>query len=322
MFKQIKDKIVEANTIYIVGHEGPDGDAIGASFSLCLALLQLGKKAKVVMPKWADCFQFLPYIDTAVPKILEEEYDLLIAVDSSEKARLAILEEDYNKAKNVVMIDHHKEGKVPYADIRYIDSTMPAVSQIIYELLTFMQIEITKEIAMYLYMGIMTDTGSFNYSSTKSSTLQVASKLVETGIDFSFICQKLNHTMKEAKLKLLGKVISEMETYFDGKMRYSYVDYATISSLGLDEEDAEGMTNYLLMPEETEVSIYVREKSDGSNKVSLRSRGKVDVSKIALSFNGGGHARAAGYTMEDKLQIGKNKVIDVVGVMLGDDSAN
>ena len=322
MFSKIKELIDDSNNIYIVGHVGPDGDAIGSSFALCLALKNMGKNAKVIMPKYSDHYSFLPGIEEAVENVSEEEYDLLIAVDSSKKDRLAITEEDYNKAKKVALIDHHVSNGDGFGDANFIDSSMPATCQIMYDFIKFMNFEITQEIATYLYTGLVTDSGTFSYSSTKPSTLKIASSLIETGIDFSDICRKLNHTMKEAKLKLIGIAINNMEVYYDGKVRYTYIDYNTISNLGLNDEDSEGMTNYLLMPEGTEVAIYVREKSDGSNKVSLRSRENIDVSKIAISFNGGGHARAAGYTMEDELDIGKNKVIDVVGVMLGDDSTD
>lgn len=323
MFSKIKELIDVSNNIYVIGHKGPDGDAIGSSFALCIALNNLGKNAKVIMPEFSDRFGFLPNIESAVAKIDEDSYDLLIAVDSSDRTRLPISDEDYSKAKKVVMIDHHEIGKNPYGDERYIDSTMPAACQIIYDLLTFMDVDITKEIATYLYTGLMTDTGSFNYSSVKPSTLHIAANLVSTGIDFSYICKKLNHTMKEGKLKLIAVAINNMEVYYDGRLRYSYIDYDTIANLGLNDEDSEGMTNYLLTPENTEIAIYVRQRSDGTNKVSMRSRENIDVSKIAIAFNGGGHARAAGYSMKDDLEVEKNKVIDVVGVMLSEyDSSN
>jgi len=322
VFSKIKELIDKSNNIYIVGHIGPDGDAIGSSFALCLALRNIGKNANVIMPSYSDSFKFLPGIERALPNVTEEVYDLLIGVDSSNKERLAISEEDYSKAKKVAVIDHHVVTDKVYGDARYVDPSMPATCQIVYDFLMFMQIPITKEIATYLYTGLVTDSGTFSYSSTKPSTLNIASNLMETGIDFSGICRKLNHTIKEAKLKLIGIAINNMEVYYNGKLRYTYIDYETISSLGLNDEDSEGMTNYLLMPEGTEVAIYVREKSDGSKKVSLRSRENIDVSKIAISFNGGGHARAAGYTMEDDINKGKDKVIDVVGVMLGGNSTN
>ena len=107
-----------------------------------------------------------------------------------------------------------------------------------------------------------------------------------------------------------------MEVMFSGKFRYSYVDYETIQNLGLDDEDAEGMTNYLRKVEDTEIAAYVRGRKDGTAKVSLRSGGNVDVSKIAIKFGGGGHKRAAGYTMIEDIEIEKQKLIDVVEVML------
>ena len=131
MFSKIKEIIDVSNDIYIIGHKGPDGDAIGSSFSLCIALNNLGKNAKVIMPAFSDSFKFLPGIESSVSKVDEDSYDLLIAVDSSDRSRLPISDEDFNKAKKVVMIDHHEIGKNPYGDERYIDSTMPAACEII-----------------------------------------------------------------------------------------------------------------------------------------------------------------------------------------------
>lgn len=321
MFEDAVKLVNNAKTIYVVGHENPDGDAIGASYAICLALRKMGKEANVIMPICSDTFKFLPNIEIAVNNVDKNKYDLLIAVDSSSKTRLAISEEDFNKADNVLMIDHHIMDKV-YGNICVIEPEKPATCEIMYNFITKLGVEIDKDIATYLYLGILTDTGSFNYSSTLPSTLIIASKLIETGIDFSYICQKVNHTMKEGKLKLVAKTIDNMEVYYNGKFRYAFVDYNTINSLGLDDEESEGMTNYLKTVENTEISAYVRQRSDKTYKVSLRSNGKVDVSKIAILFGGGGHKRAAGYTMNDELNVGKDKLIDIVGVMLSADTTD
>lgn len=315
MFSEAQELIKKSKTIYVVGHENPDGDAIGASFAIYFALKKIGKDVHVIMPKYSPTFNFLKDIDKAVENVEKSEYDLLIGVDSSSKMRLAMSDEDFDKAKKVLMIDHHVIDKT-YGDVCCIEPLKPATCEIMYNFITSMNIEMDKDIASYLYLGIVTDTGSFNYSSTLPSTLNIAAKLIETGIDFSYICQKVNHTMKEGKLRLVAKTIDNMETYFEGKLRYSYVDYETIEKLGLNDEESEGMTNYLKTVENTEVSAYVRQRSDKTYKVSLRSNGMVDVSKIAISFGGGGHQRAAGYTMLDELDVGKKKLIDVVGVML------
>lgn len=316
MFKSVKETIKNSKNIYLVAHINPDGDAIGSSFALSLGLRKLGKTANVIMPKCSDTFSFLPHIEEAKEKVKESEYDLLICLDSSTKERLAISDEDFKKAKKVLMLDHHVNDDEKYADVAYIRSDLPATCEIVFDLLNYLEVEIDKDIATYIYSGILTDTGSFNYSSTKPSTLVAVSKLIQTGIDFSYICRKLNDEIKEAKLKLIAKTIDNMEVYFGGKLRYSYVDYDFISSLGLDEEDAEGMTNYLRMVEGTEVAVYVREKSDGSNKVSMRSTGNVDVSTVAIELGGGGHKRASGYTMDGEYEKAKEILIHKIEEMI------
>lgn len=315
MFDEAKILIEESQKIYVVGHINPDGDAIGSAFATCLALKQLGKDVNVVMTSYSDTFRFLPDLSTSISKIEEATYDLLICVDSSDNRRLDITPEDYQKAKKILVLDHHKKSIV-YGDVNCIDEESPAACQIVYDLLCALNITINKEIASYLYLGLLTDTGSFNYSSTQPKTLRIVANLMETGIDFTDICKRVNDTIKEAKLKLIAKAVEKMEVFFDGKVRYSYVSYPEIQELGLSEEDAEGMTNYLRMVEGTQVAIYVRGRSNGENKVSLRSGGQVDVSKVALAFNGGGHARASGYTMEDSLEEGKQKLIQVLGGLI------
>lgn len=316
MFEDAKKLVEQSNNIYVVGHINPDGDSIGAAFGMCLALESIGKNAKVVISKRSSVYDFLPHIDEySVDSIKEDQYDLLICVDSSDKERLSISKEDFDKAKNILVLDHHI-AKIPYGDVNCIFSDLPAASQIVFDLINYLNIKIDKDIATYLYMGIMTDTGSFNYSSTKPSTFEAASVLIATGIDFADICKRVNDTKDEGVLYLIRATIENMEVYYDGQVRLSFVPYDIIKLIGLDEEDAEGMTNYLRMVKGTEVAIYIRGKSDGTNKVSLRSNGKVDVSKIAIAFGGGGHMRASGYTMPKEYNVSKKELLDMIGGML------
>ncbi|MDD2376662.1 MAG: bifunctional oligoribonuclease/PAP phosphatase NrnA [Clostridia bacterium] len=282
-FREAKKYIKKANKIYIVGHINPDGDSIGAAFSMYLALKKMGKDVDVIISEHSKIFDFLPHIDEAKTFIKEDSIDLLISLDSSDIKRLGVTEEDIKKAKNILMIDHHKKSNA-YGKVNIIDETCPATCQLVYEFISYLNIKMDLDIATYIYAGILTDTGSFNYSSTNERTLIIVSKLVGLGIDFAYICKKLNDTVKEPKLKLIATAINNMEVYENGKIRYTYVDYDTICKLGVDEEDAEGMTNYLRMVQDTEVAIYVREKSNGTNKVSLRSGDKVDVSAVAILF--------------------------------------
>lgn len=317
MFSEGKKLIEDANSIYITAHVNPDGDAIGSTYAMYFALKKLGKDVHVIMPAYSDNFSFLPNIDVCEKDIEVESYDLLIAMDSSDYSRIAVSKEKYDRARKVLMIDHHQISN-PYGDVRYINPDISSTSELVYDIITYFGIEIDSVMASYIYMGIMTDTGSFNYSNTTAKTHMTVADLLNKGAKSTYICKMLNDTIKEEKLLLLKKTIENMEVYFDSKVRYSYVDYSTINSLGLDEEDAEGMTNYLRMVKGTEVAIYVRGKSDGTCKVSMRSAGNVDVSKLAIMFNGGGHPRAAGYSIKDKndVEIAKKQLLDAIEAVI------
>ena len=244
---------------------------------------------------------------------------MLVALDSSDKSRLAISEESFNRAKNVIMLDHHQIS-TPYGDVRYINDKMSSASEVVFNFIKYLGIKMNSNMATYIYTGIMTDTGSFNYSNTSPDTHRAVAELIEAGVDHVNVCKKINDTIREEKLRLVAKTIDNMEVYLDGKLRYSLVDYNTINSLGLNEEDAEGMANYMRMVKGTEVGIYIREKKDGTYKVSMRSNGKVDISKIAILNGGGGHPRAAGFTIYENLEKVKDEVINAVEVMLEDDT--
>lgn len=315
MFKEAREIVKNSKSVYVVAHINPDGDAIGSTFAVYFALKKLGKDVHVIMPSYSTVFEFLPGVEYSVENAKEDEYDLLIALDASDKTRLAMSEEDYNKAKKVIMLDHHQISN-PYGDFRYINDLKSSASEIAYLFIKSLEVDFDENIATLLYTGIMTDTGSFNYSNASSDTFRVVADLLDNGAKAVEVCKKLNDTMKEAKLKLIAKAVDNMEVYYDGKMRYSYISYQEIKELGLGDEDAEGMTNYLRAVEGTEVAVYVRGKSDGSLKVSMRSGGNIDTSKIAIAFGGGGHPRAAGYTMRESLEVEKEKLIKAVGEML------
>lgn len=319
-FEQAKKIIEKSKSIYLVAHVNPDGDAIGSTYGMYFALKSIGKDAHVIMPEYSETFSFLPDIKKICEKdVYVEEYDLLIALDSSDKSRLAISEEAFSRAKNIIMLDHHQISH-PYGDVRYINDKMSSASEVVFNFIKYLGIKFDSNIATYIYTGIMTDTGSFNYSNTSPDTHRAVAELIEAGADYVTVCKKINDTIGEEKLKLIAKTIDNMEVYLDGKLRYSLVDYDTIDSLGLDEEDAEGMTNYMRMVKGTEVGIYIREKKDGTYKVSMRSNGKVDISKIAIANGGGGHPRAAGFTIYENLEKVKEEVINAVEVMLEDDT--
>lgn len=298
MTKEVIDYINEANNVYIVAHIRPDGDAIGSAYALCLGLRNMGKNAHVIMSSYSKKFEFLEEVKDSVANVFEPEYDLLICTDCSDKARLDMLPEDFAKAKNVVVFDHHKFSSVP-SNASIIEEETPACCEVVYKFFKDNNIEITPKMASYIYMGIMTDTGSFNYERTTSFSYKIAAEMIDKGADFVTICKKINDTMPESKVKLMTYVLQNMEVYFEGKLRISVVTQNVLDEFGVDKEDAEGMTNYLRGIEGTMLAVYIREVEGGKFKASLRSEGNIDCSVIAHELGGGGHIRAAGFDLID-----------------------
>ena len=316
MFNKAKKLINESKTIYIVGHANPDGDSIGSAFAMYFALKNMDKDVNVLMTKCGTRFDFLGYLNEAKKSVEVKSYDLLICVDASDTDRLDISEEDYLKAKKVLVIDHHVK-KPMKADVLVIETEAPATAQIVYNLLTTQKMVIDKNIAECIYLGLLTDTGSFNYQRTTSKTMKIAAEMMDKGIDFARICKKVNDTVKESKLKLITLGIKNMEKYIDGKIRYTQVEKKDLDRLGVELEDADGVTNYLRMIDGTKVSIYVRGTGNGEYKVSMRSDGYVDISGICIGFGGGGHVRAAGFSIhKGHLKKAKEEMLKVIGDVL------
>ncbi len=314
-FKKAIDLINESNSIYIVTHISPDGDAIGSSMAMYLALKSMNKDVHVVIENYSDRFEFLTELKEAEKEVVNKEYDLLISVDVSSVDRIAAPKEFIEKAKKVLVIDHHQNTNIS-ADVLVVNSKSPAACELVYELLESGNINVDKEIAKYIYMGIVTDTGSFNYRNTSSKTHKIAAKLLDTGIDFAYICKMVNDTMKESRLKLIAYIIDNMETYFDGRVKYAKVPNEVLKKFDLPDEDAEGLVNYLRCIVGVDVAIYARGLENGTYKVSLRSNFDYDVAKVANAFGGGGHINAAGFTVNEEIDNVKDEILNVVGVNL------
>lgn len=314
MYKEAKQAIKEAKTIYISGHVRPDGDAIGSAISMYLCCKNLGKDVKVVMPEYGRRYNFLKELKETVKSVEEDGYDLLICVDTSSDEHLAISQEDKKKAKKVIVFDHHKNSRVE-ADIRVINDEAPANCEIMFDFYKKSKFKIDSKMAGYLYLGLLTDTGSFNYKRTTSDTYRIAADLIDLGADFVEICKKINDTCTEARLKVVSYIVNNMELYYDGKVRMCVMTKEQLERINATENDMEGIVNYLRMIENTEVAIFMRETENDGYKVSIRTEGRVDGAKIAIEFGGGGHIRASGFETKDAEKT-KQELLKVIGVEL------
>jgi len=312
--EHIKSYLDAANTICLVAHIHPDGDAIGSVGAMYHFLKEIGKEVYMILPDLQETFNFLPNIHERIEAVPFDTYDLLICLDTSNTERLSITPEDMAKAKNVIVIDHHRNNTIQ-ADISIIDENSPATCEIMYDIIKNMGYNISKDIAEYMYMGIMTDTGSFNYERTSPKTYKIAGELIELGADYVRTCKILNHTCSEAKMRLIADVITNMESYLDGKLRIGVIEKSTIDSVDASDEDASNLVDYLRCIKNTIVAVYFRALDENNYKVSVRAEEPIDASELSIIFGGGGHKRAAGFSTDD-LDGTKIKLIEILERLL------
>ena len=304
----ILEEIKKAETIVILTHETPDGDAIGSSLAMKLAVKQLGKEADVIMPKHSRTFEFLPEANTIKVQSEIERYDLAISLDCADLKRLAGAEY-FESAKRKIQIDHHSINTM-FADHNFVNPVAPACCEILIGMFEYLGIEITQELGTCIIAGIITDTGGFQYADVTAETFEFAAELLRKGVNISNVYQKVLSTNTKPNFELSRLVSNRMEFFEDGKIAFTYMNLEDEKKAGAQEGDHEGLVNIGRNIEGVEVSVFIREK-EGANgyKISLRSKEYVNVADVALMLGGGGHIRAAGCFLVGTVEEVKAKVL-------------
>lgn len=310
----IKEKIENANSILILTHENPDGDAIGSSIGFMHGLKKLDKKVDVYIPELSRVYDFLPgYEEVKTELTGNEEYDLCIALDSSDVERLGVGKEWFKKIGNTIVIDHHITNQ-NFGDANYVNAVASSTCQNIIVILAALEVAINKDMATCIYSGMLTDTGGFRYN-VQSETFEFAGMLLETGVDIAKIYRRLFDETTEARTRLLARALDRLEILENGKIAYTYITGKDFEELHNEDGDQENIVNYGRNIAGVEVSIFIREK-DGRYKVSLRSNDYVDVSRIAAKYAGGGHIKAAGFELTMSLEQAKDVVVKEIASQL------
>ena len=294
MFEEIISALLNSEKIGIFTHVNPDGDALGSSYSLKLAMLSLGKKAEVYALPNADCAAKELTVGQDSTGLAMEECDLLAALDCADFLRLGIYSDFFKKHPNTIAIDHHITHK-PFAGL-WIAFPVSSTCEVMFTLYKEMGITLTKDIAHNLYIGLSSDTGNFKYPSTSSATLRIAADLIETGIDFAGISKRLFTIKSKEYYALMQIALNKLNFFDEGKICVLALSQEDFDLASLDESEATGIVTLPAGIEGVEVGVYIRARSTNEYKISLRSVNSVDVSKIAVVFGGGGHARASGYS--------------------------
>lgn len=309
-FKDVIAEIKKGQNFLIASHVNPEGDAVGSTLALALGLRELKKDVTAYLYDPVPAlFRFLPFADKVVSKVNENIiYDAVLVVDCGQIDRLG---EEFNKVKNrgkLINIDHHSTNDC-FGDINVINSEASAAGEMIYDLLKEIPVRITRDIAINIYVSILTDTGSFRYSSTTPKAFAVAGEMVGLGVEPWEIAQKIYESQPLKKIKLLTTVLNTLEVSNDGKIATLVVTLDMINKANASKELADGFVNYARTIEGVEVGILLREAKIGEYKISFRSKGRVDVSQVSQEFGGGGHRNAAGCNIKGTLESVKEKVV-------------
>ena len=295
--------IRKGKRFFIAGHLNPDGDSLGCTLAMTSLLERMGKTVYAyASPAIGADLQFLPGISKIHVDTLPQttDFDTVILLECSDRKRGGELDALLASARTLINIDHHLVSDA-YGDVNHIDSGASSTAEIIFQLFEESNSEFipTKDEATALYTGVVTDTGRFVHSNTTAEALRVASALVALGADIAKINQVIYFTKPYIELKLQGRALEKMQLRFDNKYSEIILTHRDFETFGATPAQTQGIVSQPTMIPGVEISALIKEEPDKVS-VNLRSRGAADVSQIAQTFGGGGHARAAGFKITGK----------------------
>jgi bifunctional oligoribonuclease and PAP phosphatase NrnA len=290
--QRIVDAIRARRRFVLSSHSRPDGDSIGSQLAMAYALAALGKEAIAVNadPAPPPLRAFPGVTDVRIAKQVEGDYDAAIIMECGDLARTGV---DGLDRFFVINIDHHP-GNTGYGQINWFDAEAAACGEMVFDVIRALGVPLSPEMATHIYLAILTDTGSFHYSGITSRTFDICRILVEAGVDPPRVARAVFDSNTPGRLRLFGSVLSGIELAHEGRVAVMRVDQAMASGAGGTYEDTEGLINLPLTVKEIRASVFFKEMGPGDYRVSLRSKGSIDVAAVARGFGGGGHKNAAG----------------------------
>ena len=308
------DVLRRHDSFAVVGHVDPDLDSVGSVLALTAALQALGKQAVAVSPDPPPAaWSFLPGFDRmVVGEAVPFAVQVAVVVDTevSEK-RLGRAWPLARAARLRVNLDHH-DTNAKDAEVAVVEPSAAATGEIIYHLIRELEVPLAREVAIPLYAAILTDTGSFRFSSTRAETFRIAAALVEAGADPAEVASRVYDTRPWAYIRLLGQLLAGMRRTEDGRVAWMELTRELAEASGLSAGELEGLVQYPRMVDGVEVALLFKEMGPHQTRVSLRSQRYVDVSAVARQFGGGGHLRSAGCTVPLPLDEAVRQVVQAV----------
>jgi phosphoesterase RecJ-like protein len=305
MLEQVLREIRARQRFVVTSHARPDGDGIGSALACGQILRLMGKEAEVVMHDGVPrIYQNLPFADRVqqADTVPANDAVILLECDGLRRTLLEGLEPCF-----LINIDHHVSGR-DFAHVNWIDSSVMATAELVFRFARRACVPVDRDIATCLYTALMTDTGSFMFEGTNEHTFTVARELVLAGADPAQCARHIYFGHSTAKMRLLGAALSNLHR--EGPLAWIWVTRDQMQQFSAREEDCEGLVNYALSMADVQVAIFFRELPDRRYRVSLRSKGEVNVSTVAEHFGGGGHRCASGCSLEGPLVMAVSRIVD------------
>ena len=302
----------------LTSHARPDGDAIGSQLAMVFALKQLNKQVRIInCDPTPDLYRTFPGVqDIEISATAKGNFDALVVMECSNLGRPGVEDLQGNYTIN---IDHHL-GNENYGDINWIDETAAACGEMVFDLIRFLGITITHDIATHLYLATLTDTGSFHYGNITARTFEMCRQLVEAGVNPSSIARKIFDSGTRGRLKLVGAILNKMDLEASDRLAVIYLNDEIMNETGGSEDDLEGLVNIPLSAEVVQAVAFFKDLEGQPLRVSLRSKGDIDVRAIAVTYGGGGHANASGFTSDAPIEAVRKTLISKITATLDNNS--
>lgn len=307
----VADSLSSCQTVLLSVHRNPDGDALGSQLALMLALEKLGKTVRSHnLDPVPEIYRFLPGRERITSGgSVDGTYDALLVLDA-EPPRTGLFNGTY-PARTLINIDHHVTNPREW-QLTWLDADASATGEMVFRLIGRLGVALDRDIALCLYTAIFTDTGSFRYSNTTPESMRIAASLIEAGADPWTVTENVYESFSFRRISLLGAVLGGMERSRDGRTAWVVVTDELYRRTGTTAEDTDNFVNFVRSVKGVEVAVLFRQTGPEQYKISLRSKGRVDLSGLAQSLGGGGHRNAAGGVMDGAFGVVRDRVIDAV----------
>jgi phosphoesterase RecJ-like protein len=310
LLDRICNELTGRQRFLITSHLKPDGDSIGSQLAMAYALRALGKDVRVVNRDQAapGLLAFPGVGEIEIAPRAEGDYDALLVMECGDLARTGLegLERHFT-----INIDHHP-GNAMFGAINWFDPTAAACGEMVFDIVRRLGVPLSREVAVHVYVAILTDTGSFHYSSISPRTFDICRQCLEAGVDPVSVARSVFDSNNIGRLRLFGAVLGSVELEANGRLAVIYLDRAMARAAGGTYDDTEGLINLPLTVKEIQAVVFFKEWEANQYRISMRSKGTIDVGDVAKRFGGGGHKNASGCTVTGSLAEARQQILPLV----------